>query len=314
MVFAIVGFIAGWNDRKEIAANKIYKELEIIKKGDQYYLEISYDGKFRYHYSVDNNTLESVAQSRENLLAYAQNSLGKASDRNNEIVSKLGNFIGPTAGVSVSVYSAMDFIKKPKAWAWSNIKKNVAMLLGGISGYFVGEYIGSNIWTDPDSDLAQELINDDMAMWESFERKMLIATLIEMQTTKDAVIFGTNNIAMIGDDPMQLCQCGFSKKLESTLQQYLKKTQGFNSEDFRTVDGFQTKLNKAYSLETYSELNKLSTAHSLSKVNSTNKFNSLKSGMGYSDKKWKANCAKLCTALDDPIKIGIIRSADLTRD
>lgn len=99
------------------------------------------------------------------------------------------------------------------------------MFLGGISGYFLGEYIGSTIWTNPDSDISLELMNDDMAMWRSFERKWLIANFIEMQTTKDAIIFGTNNISMIGDDPLQMCNCLFSKKLETTLQRYLKKTQ-----------------------------------------------------------------------------------------
>ena len=56
LLFAIVGFISGWDKRAKTAKDKIYREAVVIKKGEHYYFEVKSESDFVYHYSIDSDS------------------------------------------------------------------------------------------------------------------------------------------------------------------------------------------------------------------------------------------------------------------
>ncbi len=296
LLFAVVGFINGWSDRPETARDKLYREMTVVKIGDRFYFELTSESLYRFYYSVDSDSIESFNESLTYSLQYFASSMGKTTARHNEIVEKIGAVIGPTAGISVSAYSVIESLKKPRFFSWKGLKNNLSFLIGSVSGYLLGEWAGANIWTGVNSDLAATLIREDRQMWQTAEKKRLIATLLELQTTENAKIEGLKNVALLGDDPVGLCECPFNQKITHTLQQLIHSEGGLNSEDFDRVEKLKESHDRARHSQPYDEVKKMINGRMVHLISDGGNVK-LQEASGYNQANWEVNCLKLCELL-----------------
>lgn len=297
VVFVVVGVIAGWSDRKDIAAEKLYPFTEVVKVNDNYFLKIESED-YRYLYSVDDNSISDFDEDLAITARYEQNSLTKTSAQHNQIVETVGQFLGPTAGVSVSLYQVVNATKKPGFWSAQSFKKNVTLVIGSITGYLVGKWAGSNYKTSPDSDLAIELMSKDMDMWKRAEHLRLKATLMEIQTTSDAHMFGYNNVGILGNDPIIMCNCEFSTKVKDELQLLIKQKIDLTSADFQMVDNYYGKFLKAKTSQAYRALQQMTPAKIASDKTGAKTTKAISKKLGYTEQAWNSNCSLLCSHLD----------------
>ena len=297
VVFVVVGFISGWRLRKDKAAEKLYPLMEVVNKGNQYFLKVQ-TSSYSYLYDVDKNSIEDFNESLAVTARYEENSLTRTTNQHNEIVETVGQLLGPTAGVSVSVYQVFNAVKKPRFWSFQNFKKNVSLVIGSVTGYLIGKWIGSNFRTSPESDLALEILNDDMEMWKKAEHIRLKASLMEIQTTRDATLFGYNNVGIVGNDPVNMCNCSFGNRVKDELQALIKRKEDLTSTDFVIVDELYGKYHDAKNSDAYNEINRMSTGRTVAEKSKPGTSNSISKSLGYSESSWLSNCQTLCALLE----------------
>lgn len=295
LVFTIVGIVAGWSHRKEVAADKLYPLIETVDRDGRYYLQAQTDDYY-YLYSVDDNTIEEFEESMALTAQYEQDVVNNTSKQHNQIVQTIGDMLGPTAGASLTLAQAVNAFKKPKFWSVQSFKKNVTLLIGSLSGYFVGEWIGKNFRTSPGSPLSNRLLSEDMVMWQRAEHLRLKATLMEIQTTKNALLFGRKNVGLTGNDPVMLCNCNFSKLVEQKLQYLLRLGGDLGSGDFSEVYGLYHSYLLATESPSYQYIKKMEPVRAMAKRSATSSSPTAQK-LGYSPIKWVVNCSALCNSL-----------------
>lgn len=208
LLFALVGAVAGYDARPQHLLKRITQDLKVINQENVYSLVHVCDiNKKQYHYSVDTNkwkiigSLFLVPSSVESSLVIP---LARFEEYHSIVVSLLG---GATGGVSLQ-----SVLKKPaKTNITTHIKKSVAWIIGGISGYSLGYWVGSNYDIGCGSEIFTRTINDKQN-WQQMEKSRLLMSMFVLENIVDAHLSVTGNaIYDWQKDPAFLC----SDKLKS---------------------------------------------------------------------------------------------------
>jgi hypothetical protein len=297
LLFSGVGIVSGWNYRKDTTIKKIYKNIEVLRDDQYYYFSVNCKERLYYRYSVNDNKGKFTEESLNTALNYLSTSLGKPTKRHMEYVTKLSAFLGgPTAGYTIK--SILQKSSKPMKISvrkqilnWS--KKTIYGIIGGITGYNLGRWIGSHYSTNCDSDLAIECLRDD-DMWKKIEKQRLALTIIEMQTIDGARFskISGRNVQPLKDDPITLCDSTFNESLNKLLNSIRETNIDPTSEHFLLLDEFKKTHNRVKSSDAYNELVRMIPFRILAMRQSGELENILKTGR-YSEENWQNNCEQL---------------------
>ncbi len=296
LLFFAVGIFYGWDDRREVASDKLFAQMEVSRTDGHYFMEVRHEGEYHYRYSVDDHSIDLLDESLATTVKGYNNSLGKTSKRQNEIVAQIGNIIGPTAGIGITAERAIALTKKPKLLTAQSLRKNLTVLVGTICGYYVGEWVGSNYKTSPDSELAIGLLKSDTSMWKRAAHLKLKATLIELQTNENARLMNENNTNKLADDPIRMCACSFYDSTETVLQRLLNSRYHITSANFREVDLLKRKHDSVKNSDSYKWIKAKAVYHEASRH--TQATDAINRARGYSPELWRENCRDLCSQLE----------------
>lgn len=299
-LFAVVGFVAGWGDRQEIAAGKLYQLTEARKdsQGKRYHLVAQCANADEIHYSIDDNTVQFGDENSplSEALDFHASSIGKPSNRHMKYIGLLGSFIGgPTAGITYAKFLNVSNGKN-KFWTWNNLKNNLYVIIGSITGYALGDYLGKNYDTDCGSELWYDIVNDK-EMWRKFEKARLVVTLKEIQAREGAKfnqVTGRNVYPLL-EDPIALCNPTFNNRVNGFIDMVRQLDFDPTSEQFALLDNLNEKHERLQNSETYSELVRLvkyrliATRKKPAKTN----YEVLLENRGYSEEKWDDLCRQL---------------------
>jgi hypothetical protein len=182
LLFSLVGAFAGYDARPQHLLKQITQDLQVINQESIYSLVHACDiNKKQYHYSVDTNkwkvtgSLFLVSSSVRSTLAIPAT---RFEEYHNIVVSLLG---GATGGVSLQ--SALK--KSPKTSITTHIKKTVVGIIGGISGYSFGYWLGSNYDMACDSEIFTQTINDKQN-WQQMEKYKLLINMLVLENIEGA--------------------------------------------------------------------------------------------------------------------------------
>lgn len=202
LFFVLVGAVAGYDARPQHLLKRITQDLQLINQEGVYSLVHTCDiNKKQYHYSVDTNkwkitgSLFLVSSSVQSSLAIP---LARFEEYHSIVVSLLG---GATGGASLQ-----SVLKKPaKTNITTHIKKSVAWIVGGISGYSLGYWLGSNYDIGCGSEVFTRTINDKKN-WQQMERSRLLMSMFVLENIVDAHLSATGNaIYDWQKDPAFMC-------------------------------------------------------------------------------------------------------------
>ncbi len=296
-LFFVLGAVAGWGDRKEIAAVKLYglTKAKLNKQEQCYYLVAKCDDEKVIRYSVDNNTchIDYENSSLENgIRALEASSIGKPSKRHMKYINMMSSFIGgPTAGITYAKFFKASSGKR-KFWTVSNLRKHIYAIIGAITGYTVGNHLGKNYDTNFDSELISEIIKDK-EMWRNFEKKRLCATLKEIQAREGAKFRSITalNVYPHKDDPIVKCVPTFNDNVNRYIKMILQPEFDPTSKNFTFVCNLKEKHERLQNSAEYNELVRLISYGATTKRLTDHP--ALQERLGYSKERWDGLCRLL---------------------
>ncbi len=306
ILFAVAGFVAGWSDRQEIAANKLYRLTEVEKdgQGQRYYLVAQCANAYKMLYSVDDNTVQFGHENSplNGALAFHASSIGKPSDRHMKYIGMLGSFVGgPTVGITYSKILKSSSGKK-NFWTVNTLKKNIYVIIGAITGYALGNHLGKTYDTDCDSEPWHDIVSD-VEIWRNFEKARLTVSLKEIQVREGAKFtdFAGRNAYPMMEDPIAMCNPTFNDRVNGFIKKVRQLDFDPTSEQFALLDDLKEKHERLQNSATYSKLVRLAPYRLMATRNQTTSkdYQALLEKGGYSKEKWDDLCRQLNESLGE---------------
>lgn len=221
LLFLCVGAVAGWQKRSEVAKDTIYANLTITENHGRYYLDLACQ-RFRFAVDADQGELYGNFGAR---LAFHETALGTPSERHLEIAGLVGTFLGGTTG-GIVLKDIAAKVSASDRWTWTRLRQTIYGIIGGITGYAAGYWVGSNFDADCESELVPPLLQDTN-LWQRFEIQYFVATLKELETLEGAIIAGKQlvNQTPWRADPLYSCPTRL-KRINDQLDNFISKPKG----------------------------------------------------------------------------------------
>ncbi len=232
----VYGFYNGYSKRTEIVKNKLYQDIRLRGENGKFSFVHFCDGEPTYTFDVDSDTFERSLEIG-GILASAH--LEDApSERHLEYKELVGTFLG---GSSV-LFTFKDFEKITTQK--TSIIKIIGTMVGGVSGYLLGKWLGSNYATGCDSQLALEILEDENE-WRRVEQTYMLFSLLGMKWRGRPVLFGESamNVNPVGQDPLFEIDSPLKKNLDYLKEKCEQKSANFSSADFERL----SKIEEVYS-------------------------------------------------------------------
>jgi hypothetical protein len=299
-LFSIVGFVAGWGDRQATAAGKLYQLARVEKdtQGQQYYLIAQCADAYEMLYSVDDNSVQFGDENSPLNMAidFHASAFGKPTDQHMKYIALLGSFVGgPTAGFTYAKFLQTSNGKKT-FWSWNNLKKNIYVIMGAITGYSLGDHLGKTYATDCDSELWRSLVNHE-EMWLKFEKARLIVTLKEIQAKEGAKFTDVagRNVYPLNEDPIALCNPAFNDRVNGFIEKVRQHDFDPDSGHFALLDSVKDRHTRLQNSATYKELVRLVKYRLIAtgKQAASADYRAILEHGDYSQVKWDGLCREL---------------------
>lgn len=298
LLFLGVGFVSGWGNRDETVRQHIYSQLILQKDASgRYYLAHACEGKPTFSFDVGSDSIHNESENLHDLLNQRITLLDKPSEQHIKLFS---NFLGGTTG-GITIHQAIKQLSKPPpATSWlSHAKKTLLGILGGITGYALGDWLGSNYDTDCHSDLTQRTLADHQT-WRKFEILQLNLTIKEalFLAESGAVLAGLRNVNPIADNPVFTCNTRLSGAVNE-IETFLKNpVSNPGSREFALVSQFKTDLKKVMNSAAFGRLLKMRSGRVLHKMG---KGEAIVKATGYTEAAWQDACSEIEFLLSEQV-------------
>lgn len=288
LLFFTVGFVRGWNHRTDSAQQEIYRNLTVGNRSGAYLLMHQCAGALTHTFFVENNGLDSeplaVLQQRSTAL------LGGASPEHLEYREFLLTFAGGASGG----LTWRDLAKKsstkgvPRALAIGRI---VAGIVGGISGYTLGEWSGARFDVDCSSTLAMKLLSDSKE-WQNREGYWLLGGALEIQFVKRPAVIGDpmRHPEPLKEDPVFLCETSLFREIVGLRERLSRQDVDPGDAEFRALYAAKGRYDDIVRSPEYALIERLKVYREAKRRGAEPAL--LKSG-GYTDDAWDKACEAL---------------------
>ena len=295
LLFFGVGAVAGWEERKDTAFEWVYKKLDVIEKNDKYFLVLDCRG-FVFDIDTDKSRIKGgIVQSA----AFHKTALGARSEHHMKIFGLVSSFFG-------GAYTHRDFRrwlassqKARSFWSWKQLQKTLLGILGTISGYWAGNWVASHYDTTCKSDIVAELLRDPATL-RAFELTYLTISIKELETTEDAIIWGTElvNKTPWEADPVYSCPTTLRPSIDAFYRSFRQTDINPESEHYQKVDMIKKAHNRAKNTKAYKWLID-KRKYKFSPSRADKEYPNLDKTVGYSDELWNENCQKLNAVISE---------------
>ncbi len=290
LLFLGVGFASGWGNRDETVRQHIYSQLKLQKDATgRYYLAHTCEDKPTFSFDVSRDSIHNESNNLNDLLDQRATMLDKPSEQH---IKLFGNFLGGTTG-GITIQQTVKYLSKPPpATSWlSHAKKTVLGIIGGITGYALGDWLGSNYDTDCHSDLAQRVFAD-IQTWRKFEVLQLNLTIKEalFLAESGAVLAGLHNVNPLANNPIFTCNTRLSKAVQE-IEAFLKNpASNPGSHEFALVSQFKADLARAMSSPAFERLRKMRYGRLMKQRGSGE---AIIEKSGYTEEAWLEACSEI---------------------
>jgi hypothetical protein len=251
LFFMVVGAVAGFGHRSSTVHENLLAETTVRLQGEYYVFEYNCAASNAvFIYSVDENRGEYLAD-LSTLVALKETELALPTERLEEYRTVISALLGGVVG-GVNLKSALK--KPPGGWTWKVVKKTLLGIVGSVSGYSSGYYLGAHYDTGCDSDLAAAALKDKAAMIR-VERAQLLVSLLQLENLKGAALSQTGNAIYEWDkDPAFMCSAVLRAEKETLMAMMQVEIEDPNSTHFQLIDRITATYNKVAGMADYQTL------------------------------------------------------------
>jgi len=287
--FLIYGFYNGYGQRAAVIKSKLYQDMRLEADDGKFYFRHYCNGAPTYDFDTDSDTFtRSLAAGGRLASTHLEDA---PSERHLEYKELVTAFLG--GGTATALFTFKDFEKITAQK--SSIVKIIATLVGGVSGYLLGKWLGSNYRTDCDSPLALAILENDKE-WLNVEQTYMLFSLLGLKWRGRPLLFGENskNMNPLGEDPLFEINSPLKQEFGYLKEKCERKSENFSSQDFARL----CKLKAVYSEITNRDLYKTLLFHHERKVL---KGVTLQKPTGYftfSQQQWDSSAVAASSAID----------------
>ena len=294
-LFLGIGFLAGWDHRIESATDGVYSRLALTcgEHDGPCLLEHACDTKPTHRFDIDNNET-----TRDLGVAYAAvqfQRYGIPSERHLKHRALVAGLLGgPTAAITYK-----DLAKARTANpTWFTTARIIASIVGGITGYSLGFWAGSNYDVGCDSALADEVLTNKETM-RLAERERFIFELQILQSGDKAIVAGSGrNTNPLADDPIVLCNSSLHTRIRSLEQLAGEVDADLKSKDFQTMAAIKELFESLSKTDAYATVVNLRAAHFIHERGQLE----LAGRLSYTLERWNQACSDLEEAVQPRLR------------
>jgi hypothetical protein len=283
-IFSILGGYSGWDRRKEVARDGVYRSIVGDRDADGYFLLHECDGKWTHRFYVEQNQIRRELGTSARIAEDFMH--GPPSERHlnhREVV------LGLLGGVSGG-FSYKDILRAreqglSRVAYWTRI---IAGIAGMLSGYTFGNWVVSNYRTGCESALAAEVLGDEKE-WKRIEKDIIIFSIVEKEVGDKALFWkgtGSKNLNPAADDPVILCKTSLSGDLSSLKKQAENPNPNFGDKAFGLLYSLDRRYKAVLATKEYHDIRRMHYGRLASEYGAA-------LGERYSPEDWKRTCAKL---------------------
>lgn len=283
----VYGFYNGYTKRAEVVRNKLYQDIRLRGENGKFSFIHFCDGEPTFTFDVDSDTFERPLEI-SGMVASAH--LEDApSERHLEYKELVGAFLGGSS--ALVTFKDFEKITTQK----SSILKVVGTVVGGVSGYLLGKWLGSHYATGCDSQLAFEIL-EDKNEWQRVEQTYMLFSLLGMKWRGRPVLFGETamNVNPLGQDPLFEIDSPLKENLDYLKEKCEQKSANFSSEDFERL----SKIEEVYSRLTQHGIYKGLLFHKERKVLNRIGVQQQTGYFAFSQQKWDSTTAAAKAVID----------------
>jgi len=251
LFFMVVGAVAGFGHRLDTVQDYLIAEADVRLQGERYVFQFTCDANNSvYVYSVDENKGKYLADLSV-LLALKETELELPAER----LEEYRNLISALLGGAVGGVNLKSVLKKPAAgWSWKWVKKTIIGVVGSVSGYSAGYYLGARYDTGCESSLVASALNDEEVMF-NVEYAQLVVGLFQLKNLQGAALSQTGNAIYEWDkDPAFMCSPPLLAAKEQVDVLVEEDFKDLRSEEFLLIDRVTAMHNKIASTAAYKTL------------------------------------------------------------
>lgn len=284
-LFSVIGFFSGWDHRKESITNNIYASVMGDRDANGYFLVHECGDEWTHKFYVEEDQVKrDPAISAKHAKAFRH---GPPSERHLKhrdlVISLLGGISGGFTYKDVK--KGFNSEVSGKAYAM----RVVAGIVGGISGYALGYWAGSNYDTECDSSLANEILSDT-ENWKQIEREWIYFSISATEYGDNPRLwkYTGENVYPLEDDPIVLCDTSINQALKN-LQRDAEKTDiDFGAKHFELLYNLTTRYKAIHGTEEYKTISIMNMGKQVGEKNKN-----LARQYGYTPENWKKACSSL---------------------
>lgn len=186
----------------------ILEEIKVKKQERAYIFEyVCSKNNLTFIHSVDKNTGKYIGDLSA-LVSLQKTALALPHERFTEYGTLISSILGGATG-GVTLHSVLK--KPPGGWTWTQVQKTIIGIIGSITGYYAGYWVGSHFDNDCDSDLVATVLKNSDS-WLKLERARLLVSMSVLENLADARVSQTGRAIYTWDkNPAFMC----SPKLKS---------------------------------------------------------------------------------------------------
>jgi hypothetical protein len=283
-MFSVIGGYAGWDRRKEVARDRVYRSIVGDRDEAGYFLLHECDGKWTHRFYVEQNRIRrEVGTSARVANEFMHGPPSERHLNHREIV--LGLLGGVSGGFSYKDILRVREQGVSRVAYWSRI---IAGIAGMLSGYTFGNWAASNYRTGCESALAAEVLGNETE-WRKIESQIIIFSVLEKEVGDKALFWketGSKNFNPAADDPVVLCKTSLRQDLSSLRKQAEDPKAEFGDNAFALLYNTARRYKVASMTKEYGEIRRMHYGRIALEYGAA-------LGERYSPKEWDETCAKL---------------------
>jgi len=290
LFFSLVGTVTGYGMRDEVVTEALLKNFLIKEDNNVYVMEFTCaENNLGYIHSIDTNKITPLG----NLSAqidYRSTALEFPTDRYSKYRTLVSSILGGTTG-GFQLSSALK--KPPGGWTGAALRKTIIGIIGSISGFSTGYWVGSHYDTDCDSALAFKIL-DDTKTRIHIEQARLRLQLLALKNLQDAsVTLEGNAYQAWGNDPAFVCSKTLADEKQRLVDYLDSDFDDPQSKHFKIIDQITQLHNKITLSPDYRILVENNLYQHEEKLNQYNDTDGLGRLIERRRKEWQQACAKI---------------------
>jgi len=282
-VFIVIGGYSGWEKRKEVARDRVYKSIVRDRDAAGYFLLHECHGKWTHRFYVEENRIKREVGTSARVAKDFMD--GPPSERHlshrEVVLSLLG---GVSGGFS---YKDIVRTREQSLSRTAYLTRVIAGIVGMISGYALGDWAISNYGTDCESALAAEILGDENE-WKKIENQIVIFSILEREVGDKALFWKSTgkNVNPAADDPVVLCKTTLSRDFSSLKEQAEDPKTDFGDKAFALLYNMTRRYKAVSATKEYEDIRRMHYGRIALQAGAV-------LGDRYSPKEWDRTCAKL---------------------